>query len=324
MAEKKHSTLALLDILREYSDEDHILTTKQLQEHLLKSYGLNLERRTLYSNMDILEQDGIKISRYEDNGKGYYLEERQFEPGEVLLLCNAIHASHFISQNQSDAMIEKLLHTQSRYQRQDYRSNVYLPNNRKTENSELVYTIHLVSDAIREGKELEFTYLHYDVNKNLVPKRAKQYTVEPRYIVYADSRAYMIATSKHHPGFGHYRLDRMKHSHMTADNVIPLEKTDDAYEYAKNQLFMFAGPLERVQFLCHERIMDHMMDLFGTEVFVMPKDEETFTITVSASRKGAKFLAQQYLESMEILEPEDLREEFLRELEDAAKRYRTE
>ena len=322
MAEKKHSTLALLDILREYSDEDHILTAKQLQEHLQNSYGLQLERRTLYSNMDILEQDGIKISRYEDNGKGYYLEERQFEPGEVLLLCNAIHASHFISQNQSDAMIEKLLHTQSRYQRQDYRSNVYLPNNRKTENSELVYTIHLVSDAIREGKELRFTYLHYDVNKNLVPKRAKQYTVEPRYIVYADSRAYMIVTSKHHPGFGHYRLDRMKNAHMTDEKVIPMEKTDDAYEYAKNQLFMFAGPLERVQFLCHERIMDHMMDLFGTEVFVMPKDEETFTITVSASRKGAKFLAQQYLESMEILEPEDLREEFLGELEEAANRYR--
>lgn len=97
MAEKKQSVLALLVILTHYTDEDHILSTKELLSHLDNQYDLKLERRTLYANIDLLQQSGYAISRYEDNGKGYFLEEKQFDKGEVLLLCNALHASHFIS-----------------------------------------------------------------------------------------------------------------------------------------------------------------------------------------------------------------------------------
>ncbi len=98
MAEKKQSNMLLLNILKEYSDENHILSTKDLQKLLEAKYGVILERRTIYSNLEILRQAGYKISDVRDNGKGYFLEERQFDKGEVLLLCNAIHASHFISQ----------------------------------------------------------------------------------------------------------------------------------------------------------------------------------------------------------------------------------
>ena len=59
MAEKKYSAFALLDILITYTDEDHILTAKELQNHLIEKYDLDLERRTIYSNMDILEQNGF-------------------------------------------------------------------------------------------------------------------------------------------------------------------------------------------------------------------------------------------------------------------------
>ena len=34
MAEKKHSVLALLEILKKYSDEEHVLTLKEIQAHL--------------------------------------------------------------------------------------------------------------------------------------------------------------------------------------------------------------------------------------------------------------------------------------------------
>lgn len=69
MAEKKQSVLALLDILITYTDEDHILTTKQLQELLQRKYNLKIERRTLYSNLEMLEQSDYVLNKYEDNGK---------------------------------------------------------------------------------------------------------------------------------------------------------------------------------------------------------------------------------------------------------------
>ena len=74
MAEKKQSLIALLDILVTYSDEEHILNAKQLQDLMQKKYNITVERRTIYSNIEMLEQNGYMISKFDDNGKGYYLE----------------------------------------------------------------------------------------------------------------------------------------------------------------------------------------------------------------------------------------------------------
>ena len=321
MAEKKQSALALLDLLVTYSDEDHILTTKQLQELLLTKYNINIERRTLYSNLEILEQNGYVISKYDDNGKGYFLEERQFDKGEILLLCNAIHSSHFISGKQSDTLIKKLLKTQSRYQASEFVDAVYMPNPQKTPNIELMYNISLISEAIRDRKEIQFTYMKYDQNKKMVPRRKEPYVVEPRYIVYADSRAYMIVTSKHHPGqFIHYRIDRISKASLLDEPVAPLNKTQDAYEYARNKLFMFAGDTMHVTFRCDERIIDQIIDIFGTELFISPQ-ENSFVFTVSTSKTGAKYLAQQFMDSLEIVAPEQLRKEFLNDLQRTMNKY---
>ena len=120
MKERTQSIIYLLEILTKYSDEDHILNAREIQDHLLNEYGVTVDRRTLYEHIKRLKDTGYEISSFEDNGKGCYLVERQFEKGEVLLLCNAIHASHFISSKQSNDLIKKLLKTQSKYQQAEY------------------------------------------------------------------------------------------------------------------------------------------------------------------------------------------------------------
>ena len=134
MADKKTSIIAVMEILKKYSDEEHILTIRDILQKLETIYGLKLERRTIYNNIDMLEDMGMEISRYEQNGKGYYLMTRQFEPAEVLYLCNAIHASNFIPYRQSKDLISKLLDTQSSYQAKEFNDTVYMPNPRKTQN----------------------------------------------------------------------------------------------------------------------------------------------------------------------------------------------
>ena len=119
MAEKKFLPFIVLQILEELSDESHILSTNELIDHIEMRSGISIERRTLYSNIEILEQAGYTINKFADNGKGYYLEKRQFSKGEVLLLCNAIHASHFISSKQSNALIASLLKTLNKYDQKD-------------------------------------------------------------------------------------------------------------------------------------------------------------------------------------------------------------
>ena len=322
MAEKKHSNLLLLEILKEYTDENHILSTKELQGLLESRYGVVLERRAIYSNLDILRQAGYKISGVDDNGKGHFLEERQFDKGEVLLLCNAIHASHFISARQSDKLIKTLLETQSRYDAKEFTDKVYMPNPVKTSNKELMYNVEIVSEAIRENRTLKFSYLKYGKDKKLTLKREEPYVVEPRYIVYADSRAYMISSNPKYRDFTHFRLDKMSNAVVLDEKSRKLPKDMDAYEYARNKLFMYSGDMETVSFRCDESIMDQMIDIFGADLNVISDGSDHFVINVKTSRQGALYLAQQFMEYIELLKPEDLRGEFRKHLKDAVKKYK--
>ena len=322
MAEKKQSNLLVLDILRENSDENHILSVKDIQALLEARYGLVLERRAIYSNLEILAQQGYEISDFKDNGKGYYLVSRQFDKGEVLLLCNAIHASHFISQKQSKKLIDALLATQSKYDQKEFTDKVYMPNPQKTENKQLMFNVEIVSEAIRERKMLQFTYLKYGKDKKLVARRPEPYLVEPRYIVYADSKAYMIVTSPQHDGFTHYRLDKVADAIILNEKSRKLPKDMDAYEYARNKLFMYSGEMETVTLRCDEKIMDQMIDIFGTEMNIAFGDDGFFTINVKTSETGALYLAQQFMEYIEILNPVELREQFKANLKNAVKKYK--
>ncbi|MBQ2657919.1 MAG: WYL domain-containing protein [Erysipelotrichaceae bacterium] len=320
MAEKKHSVMALLEILKKYSDIDHVLTLREIQDHLMNEYDTVLDRRTIYTNLDILEDFGYEISDYEDNGKGYYLAERQFDKGEILLLANAVHASHFISSSQSDALIRKLLDTQSRYVKADFYDKVYMPNPVKSANKQLLYNLDTVSEAIRDSRQLQFKYLRYDSKKKLIPRREEPYIVEPRYIVYADARPYMIVTSANHPGFIHYRIDRMADAQILKDRSRPLPKRSDPYDYARNKLFMYSGETETVAFRCRNEVMDHMVDIFGPDLTVLPEDDDSFQIRVRVPAQGAMYLAQQFMDNITIIEPEELKEEFRKKLKETLKR----
>ena len=316
------SLLYLLEILTKYSDEDHILNAREIQDHLLNEYNCTVDRRTLYTQISRLKEMGYEISSFEDNGKGCYLVERQFEKGEILLLCNAIHSSHFISSKQSDDLIKKLLKTQSKYDQAEYRDRVYMANPLKASNKQLLYNIEIVSEAIKDNMQLSFTYMRYDTKKQLVPRRPEPYIIEPRYIVYQDSRAYVVVTSENHDGFIHYRIDRMKDPKIMDKEVKKLPKTVDPYEYAKNKLFMYTGDTETVTFRCKESIIDQMIDIFGPEISIIPNKDGYFLMNIKTNKTGAKYLAQQFMDYITIIEPEGYRKDFLNNLKESIKRYK--
>ena len=320
MAEKKQSLLALIEILKKHSDENHALSIKDIQSHLLNEYDIELDRRTLYTSMELLRDFGYEISEYD--GNGYYLMERQFEKAEILLLCNAIHASHFISSKQSDELIKKLLDTQSKYDHKEFKDKVYMANPLKTSNKQLLFNIEIVSQAIKENRKISFTYLRYNTKKELIERRSDPYIVEPRYIVYSDSRPYLIVTSLNHEGFIHYRLDRMKDVEILNEKSRVLPKSSDPYEYARNKLFMYTGEVQTITFKCNNSILDHMIDIFGPDLLLIPDKDDTITIKVKTSTQGALYLAGQYMENITIIEPESIKNEFIKTLKESLKRYK--
>ncbi len=321
MEEKKTSIICLLKILEENTDENHILTQPELLEMLNSRYGLDLDRRTLYKNITMLSDLGYEISDYKDNGKGYYLLGRQFEKSEVFLLANTIHSSNFIPKKASKELIDKLLDTQSRFVKNDFHNMVFIENGAKKENKEFFYNIEQLSEAIKEKKTIRFEYTKYNTSKQLVNKREEPYFISPYYLVTYLDRVYMVGKSDHHPDFTHYRVDRMKGIKLTDRPYVYLNKDEDPYQYSKARMYMYNGEIKRIAIKCDNSMLDDVIDTFGNDITI-DSNGGSFTAYVSSSLQGMVYFALQYIEHMEVLEPQELRDQIKKALAIGQDKYR--
>lgn len=322
MEEKKTTIIVLLEILKKYSDEDHILSQKEINDHMSNTYNITLDRRSFYRNIDMLLDLGYDISTFKDNGKGYYLRERDFEKSEVFLLCNAIHASNFIPPKASKELIDKLLQTQSKYTKEEFRENVFVENALKKENKEFFLNIEILSEAIKNKQVISFNYTKYDQNKKVVNRREEPYIISPYYLVYANEKTYLVAKSSKHNDFTHFRVDKMKNIKTTNDDYVRLGKREDPYEYAKNKIYMFKGEENRIVLKCDNSILDDIIDKFGKGITIQQSDDDHFITYVKASEEGVIFYVLQYIEHMEVLEPKELRIKINKILTEGAKKHK--
>ncbi len=67
--------------------------------------------------------------------------------------------------------------------------------------------------------------------------------------------------------------------------------------------------------------MDQMIDIFGTEMKILKRDDESFITSVLVNKQGVLFLAQQFMEAIEIIEPENLREAMKEQLKLTLQKY---
>ena len=85
---------------------------------------------------------------------------------------------------------------------------------------------------------------------------------------------------------------------------------------------MCSGSTEYITLKCDEKILDQMIGIFGTEPGIMFDDSRFFKIRVKTSRTGALYLAQQFVEYIEIIEPVELRDQIKENLKQAMKKYK--
>ena len=105
---QKLKLLYLLEILRDYSDENTYLSVRELTDLLLKN-EIVVERKTLYKDLELLQDYGFNIV-VEKNGREniYALVEREFELAEVKMLIDVIQASKFLTAKKSRDLFIKL------------------------------------------------------------------------------------------------------------------------------------------------------------------------------------------------------------------------
>ena len=311
MQEKKTNLLGVLQILRDYSDEEHILSQKEIAAHLLEEYGLTIDRRTVYKDIRMLMDFGFDISTYAENESGYYLRNREFTQREVYLLCNAISSSNYISAEEGRNLISKLIDSQSIYRKEFFRERVLIENNKEESFSDFFDNAEKINNAIAAEHAITFDYLHYNREKQLIKLREDGENVSPYRLIKVKDVTYLICRKAGEYRLSHYRLDRISNVSLSENTAfVPKDPSMDTDAYVRANIFMEEQMEMRVvRLICNYSILDDVLDLFGKDIEIREYNKDYFFTTVSVSKQAIMYIALQYVDAMEIVEPKEMREE---------------
>jgi len=309
MAADRANTLCILNILKDYSDENHIMTSTDIINRFSIQFDNKIDRRTVYSAIDALVDLGYDISTHEENGKGYFLREREFEAAEVRLLMDAVHSFEYISQRQTTDLLDKLKKLLNVYERSGVSSAMMVNPNKKSMNQQVILNIDILADAISDHKKVSFTYMDYDYDKKLKPRRQESYIVNPYAMICENEHYYLVCIYQGQKDPGLYRIDMMKDIVIMEENV-ELSSREANLDSVKKITYAHAGKPETIRLKCDKMALRYVIEKFGSDITIIENKngDGGFEAVFSAAPEGIAYWALQYLQHVEVISPKSLRE----------------
>lgn len=133
-----------MEILLERTDDEHMLNASELCTILDQEYGISTDRRTIYTEMEILDKFGLDIQQKKGKCPGYYIGVREFELPELKLLVDAVQSSKFIMEKKSKELIQKLEKLCCKSDADMLSKYVFIVNRPKTENETVYYNVDYI------------------------------------------------------------------------------------------------------------------------------------------------------------------------------------
>jgi predicted DNA-binding transcriptional regulator YafY len=318
---KKLALLRILQILQEHSDGDHLLTQDEIVELLNKEYGLAVERKAVGRNLSLLKEAGFDVVT---SRQGSYLDGRPFENAELRLLIDSVLGSKHISPTYTKALIEKLTGLSNKYFKSHIK-NIYSINDwNKAQNADLFLNIELVDEAIEANVCVSFLYNKYGEDKKL--HSTSKNLVSPYQMILHNQHYYLIAYNHKWERIRYYRMDKiteMELSHEKRMELRSIKGYENGIDYKKISSclpYMFTDQPERVEFYIEKGLIDQVVDWFGYEVEI--KDEgDRFFVTLTVSPNAMEYWAMQYLNFVEVISPQSLRDRLRENLAKATEKY---
>lgn len=327
MYDKKMAMFYILDILKEYSDKNHLLTQKDIINKLHDIYLIDIERKTISTNIELLIDYGYDIIKC--NGGGYYLNEREFDENEIKYLIDAVYSSKSISGTQAKNISKKLYSTLSKYEQRDY-SYLYKSTeiNRST-NKEIFLNIELITEAIKEKKKISFLYLSYDEKGQLSERRnGYRYIASPYFLINNFNKYYLICNIPWFDNHANYRLEYMKDIKILDEDIKPYKEVvtlGDKFDITKHindHIYMFGGDVINAKIeITNKNAITYVVDWFGTNATIYENNGKLYS-NIKSNDSAFFFWALQYQEHIKVLSPNSMVDKIVKTLEESIKKYK--
>ena len=319
MSNKGQTKLKLLyikDYLERYSDEEHPVSARSLLT-MLENKGIECERKSIYSDIQTLEDYGMEILRARAPKNGYYLASREFEEPQLRLLIDAVQAANFITEKKTKELIKKIAHLCSESTGKRLTGQVYIENRVKCTNEEIYYSIDILNRAIQQRKKVSFTYCKRVVSDNArsVKIQEKRHIISPYALIWSSDHYYLVGNNQKYDNLMHVRIDRMKKVEMLEEDarhfseVSRYKRYFDSADYAERLFNMFSGDLRQLDFICDNSILEEILDRVGKSALITKCDDDNhFRMRMKmVVSEGLISWIMQFGNKLEVIEPVELR-----------------
>ena len=355
----KKLMMNILEILRQYSDENHRLRQKDIVDKLSKDYDIVVERKSIKRNIinlidcgyDIDYKETIRMMPVKDkSGKNvidpktgekvmeeniiwsdFYLV-RDFTDNELRLLIDGLLFSRHIPYSECKELVEKIEGLSSEYFRSRVKYISTLPND-KSNNKDLFLNIELIDEAISQKKKISFKYLEYDTDKKMHVKKREDgseriYLVSPYQMAAREGKYYLICNYDKYDDISNYRLDRIMDIEVTDEPIKPFKKLKwsnkaelNLADYMKKHPYMYSSDDVMVSFRVVLPMIGDVIDMFGTDVRFSDKDETGVTVSTATNERAMEQFALNFAPDVMVLRPERLRKKIVEKLKNAVEAY---
>lgn len=321
MISQKATILCVYEILKKYSDENHMISAEKIREKLKVIYDVDMERRAIYRNIDALRSMGIEIEGYTDNREGYYLIDRTFEPSEVRLLCDAVAASDMIKEETSREIINKLIDTQSVFQGRMLQKTVYVKEKQKIVNKQLFYNIDTLNIAINHGCKVAVHLLEYNMDIELVESDRGAVVISPYATMWAFGDYYILAKPEDEEELTHYRIDYLKDIIILERNVDMIFGGVNPAQYAEKFIYQNGENIERYDIECDKALWNPLAETFGNQISVIRNEESKVVVKIRCIPSVMRKWVLEHLDRCEVVAPKHFRDEIQKTVMEAYKKY---
>ncbi len=325
---KKSSILLVLKVLEEYTDGEHYLTQPQIVDKIRQIYGIDLERKSVGSSLNLLEELDYDIAKGPKGG--FALLSRTFDNTEAYYLIDAIFSSPSIDGREAKKVADAVSSCFSKYERKEY-SYIYKSSEiNRTSSQEVLYCVNIIHEAIRLGKRVGFQYLTYDKDGNPIARRdGYQFIVSPYYLVNNFGRYYLVCNYREkYRALQTFRVDYMMN--IEIKNDWPIKRIEDLKEGPKNfsitkymndHIYMLGGEtIDATLELDEISSILYIKDWFGDAARIWSKNNKTY-VSVRCNENALYYWIMQYSDCVKVLAPVDFVAKIKEGLKKALGRY---
>lgn len=358
---KKLVILYILDILQKYTDEEHRLSQKEIQDILKREYEMTVDRKAVKrnllnlieyeSNIEYREVSRKDIFRKKDSVsyKGtsdfadkeiseddllwtdFYLKQK-FTNEELRLLIDSLLFSKHIPYSQAKELIKKLESLSNIYFKSCSQYIYPLPVER-TDNKQVFYNIAILDDAIRKKKKVLFEYAEYHTDKKMHLKKredgsVREYIITPYQMAVQEGKYYLICNYDKYDDISNYRVDRIRNIQILEEKGKPFETLKwsehqpmNLNEYMKEHVYMYSSENAFVKFRIVKAMISDVIDLFGKGVNFSEETDTHVSVSVHVNERAAEQFAKNYAPDVVILQPKRLRGKLRDDLKKAWEAY---